>query len=67
MIIGGQVMGGASTGELTNLIGVAIENRMDVNAILTAQVGTHPLLTAAPTAYPLIKAAEDIAKQRWMG
>jgi NADPH-dependent 2,4-dienoyl-CoA reductase/sulfur reductase-like enzyme len=65
VIIGGQVMGGASTGELTNLIGVAIENRMSVNAILTAQVGTHPLLTAAPTAYPLIKAAEVIAKQRW--
>lgn len=66
VIIGGQVMGGASTGELTNLIGVAIENRMGVNAILTAQIGTHPLLTAAPTAYPLIKAAEVIAKQRWM-
>jgi NADPH-dependent 2,4-dienoyl-CoA reductase/sulfur reductase-like enzyme len=66
ILIGGQVMGGASTGELTNLIGLAIENRMNVNAILTAQVGTHPLLTAAPTAYPLIKAAEVIAKQRWM-
>ena len=66
VVIGGQVMGGASTGELTNLIGVAIENRMSVNAILTAQIGTHPLLTAAPTAYPLIKAAEVIAKQRWM-
>jgi NADPH-dependent 2,4-dienoyl-CoA reductase/sulfur reductase-like enzyme len=66
IVIGGQVMGGASTGELTNLIGFAIENRMNVNAILTAQIGTHPLLTAPPTAYPLIKAAEVIAKQRWM-
>ena len=66
VLIGGQVMGGGSTGELTNLIGVAIENRMSVNAILTAQVGTHPLLTAAPTVYPLIKAAEVIAKERWM-
>jgi len=66
VVIGGQVMGGASTGELTNLIGVAIENRMSVNAILTAQIGTHPLLTAPPTAYPLIKAAEAIAKQRWL-
>jgi hypothetical protein len=59
-------MGGASTGELTNLIGLAIENRMGVNSILTGQIGTHPLLTAAPTAYPLIKAAEVIAKSRWV-
>jgi len=66
VIIGGQVMGGASTGELTNLIGLAIENRMGVNSILTGQIGTHPLLTAAPTAYPLIKAAEVIAKSRWV-
>lgn len=66
IVVGGQVMGGASTGELTNLIGFAIENRMNVNAILTAQIGTHPLLTGPPTAYPLIKAAEVIAKQRWM-
>jgi NADPH-dependent 2,4-dienoyl-CoA reductase/sulfur reductase-like enzyme len=65
VVIGGQVMGGASTGELTNLIGLAIENRMGVNSILTGQIGTHPLLTAAPTAYPLIKAAEVIAKSRW--
>jgi pyruvate/2-oxoglutarate dehydrogenase complex dihydrolipoamide dehydrogenase (E3) component len=66
VIIGGQVMGGQSTGELTNLIGFAVENRMTVNSVLTAQVGTHPLLTAPPTAYPLIKAAEMIAKNRWV-
>ncbi|MCG6928408.1 MAG: FAD-dependent oxidoreductase [Acidobacteria bacterium] len=66
VMIGGQVMGGASTGELTNLIGLAIENRMGVDSILTGQIGTHPLLTAPPTAYPLIKAAEAIAKSRWI-
>ncbi len=66
VIIGGQVLGGSSTGELTNLIGFAIENRMTVNSILTAQIGTHPLLTAPPTAYPLIKAAEIIEKSRWI-
>jgi len=66
VIIGGQVMGGQSTGELTNLIGLAIENRMTVNSILTAQIGTHPLLTAPPTAYPLTKAAEAIAKSCWV-
>jgi NADH oxidase (H2O2-forming) len=66
VIIGGQVMGGSSTGELTNIIGLAIENRMTVNSILLAQIGTHPLLTAPPTAYPLIKAAEIVAKNRWI-
>ena len=64
LIIGGEVVGGASTGELTNLIGLAIQNRMTVNSLLTAQIGTHPLLTAPPTAYPLIKAAESIARQQ---
>jgi pyruvate/2-oxoglutarate dehydrogenase complex dihydrolipoamide dehydrogenase (E3) component len=66
VVIGGQVRGGASTGEMTNLIGLCIENRMGVNSILTGQIGTHPLLTAAPTAYPLIKAAEVIGKSRWV-
>ena len=61
VILGGEVMGGASTGELINLIGLAIQNRMTVNQILTSQVGTHPLLTGPPTAYPLIKVAEVIA------
>jgi NADH oxidase (H2O2-forming) len=64
VVLGGQVVGGASTGELTNLIGLAIENRMTIDSILLAQIGTHPLLTAPPTAYPLIKAAECIVKKR---
>jgi len=64
IILGGGVMGGKSAGELTNLIGFIIQNRMTVDALLTAQIGTHPLLTAPPTAYPLIKAAEMIAKKR---
>ena len=55
-------MGGTSVGELANLIGLVIQNRMSINSILTAQIGTHPLLTGPPTAYPLIKAAEVIAK-----
>ena len=62
VILGGQVAGGASTGELTNLIGLAIQNRMVANSLVTAQIGTHPLLTAAPTAYPVIKAAEQVLK-----
>ncbi|MCF8227275.1 MAG: FAD-dependent oxidoreductase [Bacteroidales bacterium] len=63
VIIGGEVIGGPEAGELTNVIGLAIQNRMTVNSFLTAQIGTHPCLTASPAAYPLIKAAEKIAIQ----
>jgi len=62
VVLGGEIMGGLSVGELTNLIGLVIQNRMSINSILTAQIGTHPLLTASPTAYPLIKAAEVVAR-----
>ncbi|MDF1550884.1 MAG: FAD-dependent oxidoreductase [Bacteroidales bacterium] len=61
VIIGGEAIGGAETGELTNVIGLAIQNRMSVNSFLTMQIGTHPCLTASPAAYPLVKAAEIIA------
>ena len=61
VIIGGEVIGGLEAGELTNIIGLAIQNRMTVNSLLTMQIGTHPLLTASPATYPLIKAAEQIA------
>ena len=61
--LGGEVVGGLSTAEITNLIGLAIQNRMSVNLIFTMQIGTHPLLTAPPTAYPFIKAAESILKK----
>ncbi len=63
VVLGGEVMGGTSVGELTNLLGFAIENKMSVNSLFTAQIGTHPLLTAPPTAYPLIKAAEAVLRE----
>jgi hypothetical protein len=31
---------------------------MTVYDLLMTQIGTHPLLTASPAGYPLIKAAE---------
>jgi NADPH-dependent 2,4-dienoyl-CoA reductase/sulfur reductase-like enzyme len=55
VIIGGEVIGGLSAGELTNVIGIIIQNRMSVNSLLTAQIGTHPCLTASPAGYPLLK------------
>lgn len=64
LVLGGEVIGGPSTGELINLIGFAIQNQATVNSLLTAQIGTHPLLTGPPTAYPLIKVAEIVEKKR---
>ena len=59
VILGGEVYGGLSAGELINTIGLIIQARMTVNSLLTAQVGSHPLMSASPAGYPLIKAAES--------
>jgi pyruvate/2-oxoglutarate dehydrogenase complex dihydrolipoamide dehydrogenase (E3) component len=57
-ILGGEIMGGFSSGELVNVVGLAIENKMTISSLLISQIGTHPLLTGSPVGYPLIKAAE---------
>lgn len=59
LIIGGEVAGGKSAGELINVIGLAIQKGVTAQELISYQIGTHPLLTAAPTKYVLIKAAED--------
>ena len=61
-ILGGSVLGGVSAGELTNVLGFIIQGSMSVSDLLVAQIGTQPMLTASPAAYPLIKAAEAAAK-----
>jgi NADPH-dependent 2,4-dienoyl-CoA reductase/sulfur reductase-like enzyme len=58
IIIGGEAMGGVSVGELTNLIGFIIQSRTSIYTLLITQIGTQPLLTGSPAAYPLMKAAE---------
>lgn len=63
VILGGEVFGGLSVGELTNTIGIIVQNKMTLNALLTAQIGTHPLLTASPAGYPLMKAAENASSK----
>ncbi len=63
LILGGEVLGGVSAGELINSIGFIIQNRMTVTDLLVAQIGTQPMLTASPAGYPLIKAAEEAAKK----
>ena len=59
LIIGGEVAGGKSAGELINVIGLAIQKGVTAYELISYQIGTHPLLTTAPTKYVLIKAAED--------
>jgi len=53
---------GKSAGELINILGMAIQQGMTAIDIVTMQFGTHPLLTASPTMYPAIVAAESVAR-----
>ncbi len=62
-IIGGQVSGAKSGGELINAISACIHQRMNADQIATFQTGTHPALTASPIAYQLVNAAEIAIKE----
>ena len=62
-IIGGEICGGKSIGELINVVALAIQKNLTVFELVSFQVGTHPLLTSAPTKYILIKAAEDAIRK----
>lgn len=57
-IIGGEISGGKAVGELINILALAIQKYVTVYELLSFQIGTHPLLTTAPTKPVLIKAAE---------
>ncbi|MDI6907148.1 MAG: FAD-dependent oxidoreductase [Thermoanaerobacterales bacterium] len=63
-LLGGQVVGDESAGELVNLLSACLLHRMTVTQIASFQMGTHPLLTPAPAAYPLVVAAENAATQQ---
>jgi len=63
LIIGGEIVGGVSAGELTNVLGFVIQNKMTISDLLCSQIGTQPMLTASPAAYPLIKAAEILTRK----
>ena len=58
VILGGQVMGDASAGEMINAVSACVQGRMTAEQIAMFQMGTHPLLTASPIVYPLVGAAE---------
>lgn len=58
-MLGGQACGGVSVGELTNALAILVQNRATPGDILSAQIGTHPALSASPIAYQLTNAAEQ--------
>ncbi|OYT17108.1 MAG: pyridine nucleotide-disulfide oxidoreductase [Bacteroidetes bacterium 4572_77] len=57
-ILGGEIWGGESVGEIINIIGLAIQKEVTIYELISFQIGTHPLLTSAPTMPVIIKAAE---------
>jgi NADH oxidase (H2O2-forming) len=61
-IIGGQIVGGSETGEMINIIGLIVESHFDIYRVMSMQVATQPMLTAAPTSYPIVMAAVMAAK-----
>ena len=63
IILGGQVAGGISCGEIINLIGVAIQKRMSFTELETLQIATHPYLTSAPTVYSIVLAAQNASQK----
>jgi NADH oxidase (H2O2-forming) len=64
-LLGGQISGGDSVGELINVVALGIEKNITVREMDMMQIATHPLLTSAPTVHPLINAAHRaLAKLR---
>jgi NADH oxidase (H2O2-forming) len=63
ILMGGQVSGGMSAGEIINIIGMAVQQRVSVTELETLQVATHPYLTPAPTKYSIVVAAQDASNR----
>ena len=63
ILIGGQLFGAKSGGELINMLSACIYGKMTANDIATFQMGTHPALTASPIAYQVSNAAEMAVKK----
>lgn len=59
VLLGGQIYGALSGGELINAISAFVTKKMTAEEIATFQAGTHPALTASPIAYQLVNAAEN--------
>lgn len=65
IILGGQISGGPSVGELINMVSLAIQKKVTVRELDMMQIATHPMLTSAPTVHPIVNAAHQaLAKMR---
>ena len=62
-ILGAQITGGDSVGELINTLSILIQDRKTDSEIQGLQFGTHPLLTASPVIYPVMSAILDLTKK----
>ncbi|MCD6227060.1 FAD-dependent oxidoreductase [Candidatus Micrarchaeota archaeon] len=58
-LLGAEISGPESISEMINILGLAIQRGITVYDFNTLQISTHPLLTASPTVYPLITAAQS--------
>ncbi len=63
VLIGGHVCGGEAAAEMANVMAVAMQTKLTAEDLATMQYATHPLLTAAPTSYQIMLAAEFAAVQ----
>jgi len=59
LLLGGLIKGPQSAGEMINILALAIQKETTIYNFDILQIATHPLLTAAPTIYPLITAAQS--------
>ncbi len=53
VILGAQLSGGESVGEMINTLSLAIQKGLTASDLNTFQVATHPLLSASPVQYPI--------------
>ena len=58
-LIGGELSGGITTGEMANIIAAFIQSEVTADEVATFQMGTQPCLTASPIAYQIVNAAEQ--------
>ena len=62
-ILGGQILGGSTTGELVNTIGLAIQMHATAPDLVSMQFGSQPRLT--PSLHPLVAATGDALQRHY--
>lgn len=66
VVLGGQVRGDTTAGEIINAISACVQNRMTAEDMAMFQIGTHPALTSSPIPYHIVNGAETaISEMRY--